>query len=50
MPEQTGNGTGAIWGIEQPKALSPNLLKSMTYLLQRAPGALHGMAMRASSR
>jgi hypothetical protein len=38
MPEQTGNGTVAIWGIEQPRALSPNLLENMVNLSMRDPG------------
>ena len=49
MPEQTGNGTVAIWGIEQPRALSPNLLekplifwKYIVNLSMRNPGRRAG--------
>ena len=37
MPEQTGNSTVAIWGIEQPRALSPNFLENKMNFSLRHP-------------
>ncbi len=49
MPEQTGNGTVAIWGIEQPSALSPNLLEKHGEFFDARHRAMRGIAVRRSS-